>query len=200
MYEMEINILRRFMKQGSVLELGVGTGRCSLVLAKAGHNVVGIDITRKMLEVAKIKMKQVGVEFEVVNMDAEMLGFRESFDNVICFHTFHFLSRPLVTLKNCYHVLRPGGRCIVSFENRNFWNITFNRYDVIPKNLYTPREVEQLFRIAGFIVIGRRKIFHAPYRFYRKAPKFLLKPIIKVDQKKEGWLIAIVAGEKRRSL
>jgi len=193
---LEASMVSEYLIEGSVLELGVGTGRFAFEMVKKGVGFVGVDITRNMLRTAKENMMAKGVKFEVVNMDAESLGFSEAFDNVVCLHTFHFLPHPLEALSDAFGALRRGGRCIVSFERRGLWNTGFSRFDVIKKNLYSIDEVARMFRAVGFEVIGRRAIFNAPYRFYRKAPAFLVRKMIEADAKREGWLIGLVAGKK----
>lgn len=42
---------------GNILELGCGTGRVSIELAKAGHYVTGLDLSNSMLEIYKNKLK-----------------------------------------------------------------------------------------------------------------------------------------------
>ena len=44
---------------GSVLEIGCGTGRISLSIAAKGIDVVGIDISPRMIEVARAKAETV---------------------------------------------------------------------------------------------------------------------------------------------
>ena len=44
-----------------VLELGVGTGRIAIPATKAGHQIVGLDLSESMLDVARTKMKSAGV-------------------------------------------------------------------------------------------------------------------------------------------
>ena len=46
---------------GPVLELGVGTGRIAVPIAAAGVRVVGVDLSRRMLEVARRRAEEVGV-------------------------------------------------------------------------------------------------------------------------------------------
>ncbi len=49
-------------KGGKVLDSGCGTGNFSLGLALRGYNVEGIDISRAMLQRARLKKKQAGLE------------------------------------------------------------------------------------------------------------------------------------------
>jgi SAM-dependent methyltransferase len=48
--------------RGSILELGCGTGRALLPLAQAGHVVTGVDISPKMLEIARERASLAGVQ------------------------------------------------------------------------------------------------------------------------------------------
>lgn len=57
----------------------------SLILAELGHEMVGLDISRGMIDVARKKaMENLNVEFNVG--DAERLFKSNSFDAVICRH------------------------------------------------------------------------------------------------------------------
>ena len=47
---------------GPILELGCGTGRISIPIAKAGIEVVGIDISKPMLDLARSKAKKAGLK------------------------------------------------------------------------------------------------------------------------------------------
>ena len=59
-------LLKRMPKRSqSVLELAAGTGRVAIPLARAGHQVVGIDYDERVLEIARGKCleEKVNVEF-----------------------------------------------------------------------------------------------------------------------------------------
>src|SRR5688572_27712712 len=43
---------------GPILELGVGTGRILVPLAEAGYDVVGLDLSPAMLEIAAAKLRE----------------------------------------------------------------------------------------------------------------------------------------------
>ncbi len=70
-----------------VLEVGVGTGRYAVPLQKSGIRVVGVDISRKMVEFGLAK----GLR-DVVFADAARLPFRSgSFDVATTNHVLHLL-------------------------------------------------------------------------------------------------------------
>lgn len=88
----------------SILEVGVGTGRVSAPLAKTGTDVVGMDISRRMMERARLK----GIA-NLVLAEATMLPFRgRSFDGVVMAHVFHLLENPLAVLGEAARVARVG--------------------------------------------------------------------------------------------
>jgi ubiquinone/menaquinone biosynthesis C-methylase UbiE len=64
-----------------VLDVGTGTGRAAIGLAKAGATVVGVDASREMLEVAGARATASGVHIELLVGDAHALAFPDrSFD------------------------------------------------------------------------------------------------------------------------
>lgn len=96
-----------------LLDCGCGTGPMLTLLHRKypDKHYTGIDLTPKMIEVAKRKnMKGV----ELVVGDCENLPFAEdSFDVVICCESFHHYPNPQDFFSSVYRVLRPGGRLIL---------------------------------------------------------------------------------------
>jgi ubiquinone/menaquinone biosynthesis C-methylase UbiE len=71
-----------------ILDVGVGTGRLAEPLQNAGLRVVGVDISRKMINRAKEK----GVECLVLT-DARLIPFRDKvFDAAVSVHLLHLVS------------------------------------------------------------------------------------------------------------
>ena len=67
-----------------ILDVGTGTGRAAIGLAKAGAIVRGVDASAEMLEVARARARQAGVNAEFVPGDAHDLPFRDrSFDAAV---------------------------------------------------------------------------------------------------------------------
>lgn len=70
---------------GTVLELGAGTGRLSVALAAAGHDVVGVELSAAMLEHGRARVEAEGVTERVQLQQGDMrrLELREKFPLII---------------------------------------------------------------------------------------------------------------------
>ena len=97
----------------NLLDCGCGTGPMLTLLHEKypEKHYTGIDLTPKMIEVAKQKaMKNV----ELVVGDCENLPFEaNSFDVVICCESFHHYPNPQDFFNCVRRVLRPGGRLVL---------------------------------------------------------------------------------------
>src|SRR3954471_17371283 len=69
---------------GPVLELGVGTGRVAVPIAAAGVEVVGVDLSAGMLEVAREQAELAGVTIDLRQGDLRDPPVDEQFPLVIC--------------------------------------------------------------------------------------------------------------------
>jgi ubiquinone/menaquinone biosynthesis C-methylase UbiE len=104
---------------GRVLELGCGTGRVSMPLARAGIDLVGVDRSAPMLERARRRItrsrnRQVAKSLDLVRADIRALPFEaRSFAMVIApYGILQSLIRPrdlTATLASVARVVAPGG-------------------------------------------------------------------------------------------
>ncbi len=67
----------------TILDLGCGTGGHALILARRGYQVMGVDRSQDMLEIAKEKAKKAGLPVEFVSRDIAGIDLQSSFDAVI---------------------------------------------------------------------------------------------------------------------
>ena len=101
---------------GSVLELGCGTGRVAIPIAQAGIEIVGLDSSQAMLEVARRKAKKAPRARGLRLVDADMRDFSldEVFDLVIIpfrgFLSLLSVEDQVRTLANVRAHLAPGGK------------------------------------------------------------------------------------------
>jgi len=109
-----------FKRKLRILDVGTGTGFLALILAELGHEVVGVDLSRGMLEVAREKVRKAGIDVEFRLGDAENLPFSDaSFDAVICRHLLWTLPDPQKAIREWSRVVRGGGK-VVAIDGRWF--------------------------------------------------------------------------------
>ncbi|HJM89219.1 MAG TPA: class I SAM-dependent methyltransferase [Dehalococcoidia bacterium] len=108
---------------GAVVELGVGTGRVAIPSVLAGARVLGIDLSSRMLAIARRKAVAQRVERELGLVLGDMRRFaltRPAALVTIPFRAFlHNLTTDdqLATLASCRAALRPGGRLALNIFN-----------------------------------------------------------------------------------
>jgi SAM-dependent methyltransferase len=93
-----------------VLELGCGAAQWSILLAKQGARIVGLDNSARQLEHARERMAEAGVGFPLVHAPAESVPLPDaSFDVVFCDHGAMTFADPLLVVPEVARLLRPGG-------------------------------------------------------------------------------------------
>ena len=106
-----------------VLELGCGTGRITMAIAEAGHHVVGLDVSKKMLERAAEKRSRLERQAQelVQLVQGDMSGFdlSQQFRSVIIpFRPFQHLleTEQQIRCLDCVRRhLAPRGRLVLDF-------------------------------------------------------------------------------------
>ena len=105
-------VVKRVGVEGSmrVLDVACGTGNAAVPAARAGAEVVGLDLVPELLEGGRRKAAEVGVEIEWVEGDAEALPFEDgSFDCVLSTFGHMFAPRHRQTADEMARVCRAGG-------------------------------------------------------------------------------------------
>ena len=102
-------------RHGRVLEVGVGTG-LSLPSYGGQLEIVGIDLSPEMLEKAREKVAEEGLEnvTGLHEMDAGELGFPDaSFDTVVAMYTLTVVPNPGQVMRELQRVCKVGGQVIL---------------------------------------------------------------------------------------
>ena len=130
---------RNFCIGKEVLSLGCGDGYLEEELASVSKKMVGIDISKKQIELARKKnANKKNVSFLVA--DAENLDFPDSsFDVILSYGLLHHLPNPEKAIKKSLKFLKKGGH-FFAFEpvkakirgELDFWNIAFPPLKYLP--------------------------------------------------------------------
>jgi 2-polyprenyl-3-methyl-5-hydroxy-6-metoxy-1,4-benzoquinol methylase len=111
-YQNIIEKTRKHLKKDDVvLDFGCGTGIVSTEIAGDVAKVVGIDISSKMLDIARSKAQSRGLA-NIENKQSDILGKDldgKNFDVLLGFYIIHLLDDPQVILKRIKQLLKPGG-------------------------------------------------------------------------------------------
>lgn len=109
-----------------VLELGTGAGGTATLLAKRGALVVGIDLLpfRLAEATARARAHNVTSSTDFVLMDAMQLAFPDNTFDLVISKSVLVFTEHRQTARECYRVLKPGGRAVF-IENMRYHPIVW---------------------------------------------------------------------------
>lgn len=119
--EKEIN----YNKQLRILDIGCGTGRHSIELAKRGYMMTGVDLSESQLKRAKEKAQAAQVTVDFQKHDARHLPFQKEFDLAImlCEGAFPLMETDEMNfqiLQQAANALKDDGKLIFTTLNGLF--------------------------------------------------------------------------------
>ena len=95
---------------GPVLEIGIGTGRISRPLIEHGVQIVGVDISHRMMSRLLAQLPPVQRAPDLLLADATCLPFGDnSFGCALAVHVLHLVSSLSEAIAEIARILRPGG-------------------------------------------------------------------------------------------
>ena len=160
------------VKGKTILDVGAGTGRTSVVLAKMGAEVTALDVSEQMLK----ELTKKNAKIKTVVGDAESLPFPDkSFDVVVSAFLIVHLKDPTRFFDEAYRVLKDGGLLVVTNINQKE-----------PPEVKTP---------AGIIKI--ESYYHRPEKIREilESLAFEIKDEIIVKEN-DVWVNQIIAAQK----
>jgi SAM-dependent methyltransferase len=114
-----VKMLSSHLRPGiTVLELGCGTGYFTQELARSGADIVAIDVSPELLEIARSNCSAPNVQYQIQNASA--LSYSDAvFDSVVGSSVLHHLEIE-GALHEIHRVLKPGGT--IYFTEPNMLN------------------------------------------------------------------------------
>ena len=96
-----------------VLEVGVGTGK-NVPYYPSGVQVTAVDLSDRMMERARRRVQELGIEADLCLMDAQRLAFPDvAFAAAVSTFVFCSVPDPVRGLRELGRVVRPGGRVLL---------------------------------------------------------------------------------------
>lgn len=166
-------------KRINILDVGCGTGRHAIELAKRGYKVTGIDLSPSQLKRAAEKAKAAGVKVEFLQRDARQFNFKNKHGLVImlCEGGFSLMETDEENyriLENCAESLKKGGKFVFTTLNALFPLVNslkkfLNDSSVTTQTPKLSFNVSTLREISVMEVkddSGVKKVLHCNERFY----------------------------------
>ncbi len=85
--------ISKMKREGRVLDIGCGGGRNSILFAKKGYEVVGIDFSKEAIKLAKINAEKNNAKIEFLVKDFLEYMPNKKFDIVLDFGMFHHVRK-----------------------------------------------------------------------------------------------------------
>jgi SAM-dependent methyltransferase len=165
---------------GSVLDVGCGTGRHAIELAKRGYAVTGLDLSSEMLAGAAARARTENVCVEWIRSDATRFSLPARYDAAVCLceGAFGLLSQsadpidqPLAILGNISRSLKPQAKAVFTvlngiamlrrYQNEDVADGSFDPLTLVESSAHAPREglPAVAVRERGFVPIELRLLF-----------------------------------------
>lgn len=215
--EQYADLLVTYGRGKQVLDYGCGDGEYSLLLARRGAQIVGIDISDVSVRNCQARAEAEGLTdaaaFHV--MDCEQLQFDDnSFDLVCESGVLHHLDLPRA-MAEVARVMKPGGR-MVCYEALGH-NLLFQAYRRLTPHLRTQYETDHILKLRDLDTVRRFfdrvevKFFHllvlgaVPFRHTRFFPA-LSRMLARVDEfvlkvpglRRQAWIVVLVLSNPRK--
>ncbi|HPG41594.1 MAG TPA: class I SAM-dependent methyltransferase [bacterium] len=162
------NTQKYLHKDAIVMDFACGTGKVCCEIADRVQRIQAIDISDKMLGLAKIKAehrKINNIHFEQATLFDERYK-KESFNIILAFNVLHGLENPDKVMLRCKELLKPGGTLITStpclgaemaLGMKTSFSLVFllTKLGIIPLHItrYKSPELDDLTIRAGFRIL-----------------------------------------------
>ena len=154
---------------GLIADLGCGPGAHALALARRGYDVVGVDGSPRMVEVARTRAArdEVGATFDVHDVSAPLRFADASLRGVLAILVLQHLPDPAAFTAEIRRCLRPGGHLLITAPSRDstpltsqnlYWRLRAACYHLVPGvvRFYDTDSLSRLVQDQGLTVVEGR--------------------------------------------
>ncbi|MBI4387554.1 MAG: methyltransferase domain-containing protein [Candidatus Omnitrophica bacterium] len=147
-----------------ILDVACGTGVLEQMLV-SGHlnqSITGIDISEKMLAVAKQKLGGYPNLTFLKGSASQIPLPDDHFDIVVCANSFHYFDKPLVCLNEMRRVLKTEGRIVILDWCRDYLicrvcDLFLKAFDLAHRRCYTQDELRCFLTGTKLLITGERR-------------------------------------------
>jgi 2-polyprenyl-6-hydroxyphenyl methylase / 3-demethylubiquinone-9 3-methyltransferase len=169
----------QLLKGARTVDVGCGGGLLSEAMAQAGAEVIGLDLTPELIEVAKLHAlgnAALTINYRLQSSESFSAEQPEAFDLVTCMEMLEHVPDPESVLTACVRLLKPGGVLVLSTLNRTpkafALGVVAAEYvlNLVPRGThhYTqflkPAEIARVLRAQGMEVVALKGMNYAPLR------------------------------------
>jgi SAM-dependent methyltransferase len=108
--------IKRHKKNGTLLDIGTGTGQFLWVARDCFTKCYGTEISASAVDIARERYN-----LDVTEANLEEIDYKGNvFDNITLFHVLEHVPDPLFAVNKCYQLLATGGVLFVAVPNELF--------------------------------------------------------------------------------
>ena len=113
------------LKKINILDIGCGGGLLSEPMSKLGANVVGIDASKKNIEVAKLHSKKNGLKINYICSSPEILKIEKKFDVILNMEILEHVEDVNFFIKKSSELLKKNGLMFIATLNKTLKSYAF---------------------------------------------------------------------------
>jgi len=171
-FDADLHMVQQFaVRCGSpILELGCGTGRLLVSLARDDYRVTGVDVSPEMLQIARNKVAAQNLGSRVTLLDQDMREldldgtFNLAFSAVNSFLHMLTAEAQLAALMRIHQHLKPGGLLLLDLFNPDLDRLLDSRGQVVlDKTMTDSVSGHRLMKFRTQTVDPGRQLLHTTY-------------------------------------
>ncbi|MFO7872729.1 MAG: bifunctional 2-polyprenyl-6-hydroxyphenol methylase/3-demethylubiquinol 3-O-methyltransferase UbiG [Candidatus Undinarchaeales archaeon] len=216
-------LLPETIENKKVLDIGCCGGYLSIMLAKMGAKVTGIDSSKPAITAAKYyaKNEKVKSKCQFIHSDINKIEIKKKFDLILAKDVIEHIEKDIEFLKKAYKLLKREGNIIITTQNSHSFNYLFEGlirklfgqkkwvgWDPTHLRWYNAPALKRKLKKAGFKPVKFSGSYYKPYEMINKIFNKNLKStaVVLIDDclghvrpfNRWGWSISVKGKKIKR--